>query len=290
MANIGVILAGAASKGAYEIGCMRAIEEYFGMESIKCISSASSGSLVAQAHGRGKTDEMAQLWKSIDPKRYGRFFLTFAGNKDVLQMIDNFVSDEDRMQYEHYVSLWNYTQKKVEYVPFHELSGDRLRSYLHAAIAIPFCTKGEVIDGDLILDGAFLDNIPVYPLLDKDLDYVFCVYFDNYRYFLENEEFDKKCIKLYDFPNEKMLETMTFKPELFDDMEQYGYEYTLRTIHELFAADGRDAVYDAIAEREKASKSVYKPRLSTDTVLHNINVWTKRYSKRTTNCVKQATE
>ena len=35
MANIGVILAGAASKGAYEIGCMRAIEEYFGMEIVK---------------------------------------------------------------------------------------------------------------------------------------------------------------------------------------------------------------------------------------------------------------
>ena len=290
MPNIGIILAGAASKGAYEIGCLRAIEEYFGADSIRCVSSASIGTLVTQAHGRGKFDRIEDAWKSIDPREHGRFFLTYSGNEDILQIINNMVTDEDQMRYEHYSSIWNYTQGRVEYIPLHELSGDRLIRYLRGSIAIPFFSKGECIDGDLIIDGAFLDNIPVYPLLDKDLDYIFCIYFDNCRYFFEREEFDKKLIKLYDFPNDRMLELMTFRPQEFDGMVQYGYDYTMKTIRSLFDgadATDKDAMYAAIAEREKDLEATYKPRLTADIVLNNINVMTKRYSKRLTNRVRK---
>ena len=48
MPKIGIVLAGGASKGAYEIGCLRAIEDWFGLDSIKCISSASVGSIITQ--------------------------------------------------------------------------------------------------------------------------------------------------------------------------------------------------------------------------------------------------
>ena len=290
MPNIGIILAGAASKGAYEIGCLRAIEEYFGVENIRCVSSASIGTLVAQAHSRGQFKEVEELWKSIDPKEHGRFFLTYSGNEEILRIIDEFVEHSEGARYEHYSSIWNYTQRKVEYVPLHDLSGEHLRKYLRGAVAIPFFSKGEHVDGDLILDGAFLDNIPVHPLLDKDLDYVFCVYFDNYRYFFENDEFDKKVVKLYDFPNERMLELMTFRPLEFDGMVQYGYDYTMRTIRTLFdgaAPDDKDAIYAAIARREETMEATYKPRLTADVVLNNINVMAKRYSKLLSGRVKK---
>ena len=205
MPKIGIVISGAASKGAYEIGCLRAIEEYFGMKQIKCISSASIGALISQIYGMGKGDELENLWKSLDPKTHGRFFLAFSGNEAVLEMIRNTLNKVKRPPYEHFVSVWNYTQHKVEYIPFHELSDEDLQKYLRGAIGIPFLSRGEVINGDRILDGAFLDNIPAYPLLHKDLDYIFCIYFDNCKYFFENEEFNRKVIKLYDFPNEKIL-------------------------------------------------------------------------------------
>ena len=177
MAKIGIVMAGAASKGAYEIGALRAIEEYFGMENIKYVSTASIGSIIAQAHGIGKSEELENIWKNLDPKKYGRFILSYSGNEDILNIIQDTLSKDNNLPYEHYVSIWNYTKKKVEYIPFHELEGEKLAQYLRGAIAIPILTLGEVIDGDRILDGAFLDNIPVYPLLDKDLDYIFCIYF-----------------------------------------------------------------------------------------------------------------
>lgn len=287
MPKIGIILAGGASKGAYEIGCLRAIEEAFGMENIKSVSSASIGSLITQAYGVGRIDEFERIWKNIDPKQHGRFFLTYSGNKDILGMIDNMIDTDVKLPFEHYVSIWNYTQSKVEYAEFHKLEGEELHKYIRGAIAIPFFSKGETVDGDLLIDGAFLDNIPAYPLLDKDLDYIFCVYFDNCKYCFENPEFDSKIIKLFDFPNEKMLEMMTFHPENFDNMVQYGYDYTKRVIGEIFVSDNRAEVLRRIEDRANSQEVTYTPRLTADIVLNNINVYTKRYSKRLTSRVKE---
>ena len=287
MPKIGIVLSGAASKGAYELGCLRAIEEYFGMKNIKCVSSASIGALISQVYGMGKGDELETLWKSLDPKKHGRFFLAFSGNEAVLEMIRSTVNKVKRPPYEHFVSVWNFTQHKVEYIPFHELSDEMLQKYLRGAIGIPFLSRGEVVNGDRILDGAFVDNIPAYPLLHKDLDYIFCIYFDNYKYFFENDEFNKKVIKLYDFPNEKRLEMMTFKPESFDGMVQYGYDYTMRVIKEVFVSEDREEVYRAIAEQDKNQVAAFKPRLTTEIVLTNINIMTKRYSKRLSKRVRE---
>lgn len=281
MANIGVVLAGGASKGAYELGVLRALEEYFGIDSIRCISASSIGALIAQAYGMKKTDELTSIWKGLDKEGNGKFFLSYSGNKNILSTIDRVLGCGVKLPFEHYVSVWNFTRKKVEYIPFHTLHGEKLQKYMRGAIAIPFFSGGEMVDGNRILDGAFLDNIPAYPLVEKELDYIFCVYFDNCNYVFENDTFDKKIIKLFDFPNKKMLELMCYNAEAFDTMVNYGYDYTLKTVKEIFENEThKDDVYAAIDEMEKNRMCTYKPRLTADIVLNNINVVTKRYAKR----------
>lgn len=280
-------MAGAASKGVYELGVMRALVDYFGLESIQCVSSASIGSLVAHTYGMGKPDEFIRIWKSLDTKKHGRFFLSFSGNQEILAEISEVFAGDATVPYEHFVSVWNFTQKRVEYIPFHTLSGERLQQYVRGAIAIPLFSGGEIIDGDRILDGAFLDNIPAYPLVDKDLDFIFCVYFDNYKYFFESPEFDRKVIKLFDFPNSKRLELMNYNPDDFDSKVQYAYDYTMGVIKELFEGREQEQVYEAIAELEKNRECTFQTRLTADVVLNNINVMTKKYSKRLTNREKK---
>lgn len=280
MAKIGVVLAGGASKGAYEIGVMRALDEFFGPDSIRCVSSSSIGALIAQGYGMGKVDELAEFWKTLDTKKYGKFTLAYSGNKDLLNVVDDILSQGHNITIDHYVSLWNYTQKKVEYIPFHELSREELKHYVRGAISIPFFSSGEIIDGDRYFDGAFLDNIPAYPLLEKDLDYIFCIYFDNCIYQFENEEFDRKIIKLFDFPNLKRLELMNYNAGSFDNMVEYGYDYTKKIIEKVFISDNKEEVYQAIEEYENSHEITYKPRLTADIVLNNINVFTKKYAKR----------
>lgn len=282
MVKIGVILAGAASKGVYELGVMRAIGEYFGLSSVHCVSSASIGMLVAQSYGTGRSEDFVRIWKGLC-KKPGSLFLSLCGNNELLNEICRVFAADDKLAYEHYVSVWNYTRRCVEYIPFHTLSGELLRKYIRGAIAIPLFSRGEIINGERILDGAFLDNIPAYPLADKDLDFVFCVYFDNCNYTFEGPEFNRKVIKLFDFPNTKRLESISCDQDQFDSKLKYGYDYTMNVICQLF--DGRTTaqVYDAISEMEKNRKCVYQPRLTADVVLNNINVVTKRYGKRLTN-------
>ncbi|MBQ8606484.1 MAG: patatin-like phospholipase family protein [Clostridia bacterium] len=281
MANIGVVLAGGASKGAYELGVLYALREYFGMSNIRCISSASIGSIIAQTFGMGKEEELCDKWKNVDTNKHGKFFLAYSGKEYFRNALDGMMDNYKKLPFEHYVSVWNYSKHKVEYIPMHTLCKDSLKKYLRGAISIPFFSKGELIEGDRILDGAFLDNIPAYPLVDKDLDYIFCVYFDNCRYIFENETFDKKIIKLFDFPNLKRLEIMKYNTDVFSDMVGYGYDYTIRVVKELFEnKKNNDEIYKAIADREQNTHCEYKHRLTADVVLNNLNIAAQKYSKR----------
>lgn len=279
--KIGVVLAGGAGKGVYELGVMRALEEYFGVQSIRCVSSASIGMLVAQAFGTGRGEALEQAWKGLN-KKSGSLFLSLSGKEEIHRQISEILSGERKLSYEHYVCVWNYTRHCVQYIPFHTLSGERLQQYIRGAIAVPFFSSGEWIGGERFLDGALIDNIPTYPLLAQDLDVIFCVYFDNYDYTFENPDFDRKVIKLFDFPNRKRLELLNYDLNSFDAKVQYGYDYTMRVIDGIFPGRNIHEVYDGVAQMAQCGNRTYCHRLTADVVLSNLNAAANKYVKRLT--------
>ena len=284
MPKFGIVLSGGMTRGAYEVGCLRAIEERFGKESICCISTSSIGTLTGYGYGVDRLDLVVDTWKNIDTSETGRFFPTFSGHPMLLDKIRNeMIKEGDKLCYKMYTSLWNFTEKKVEYIPFHELTAEQAREYVCASIAIPIFNKGVRINGNLMFDGAFLDNIPVFPMATEELDYIFCIYFDGCNYLFENEEFDKKIIKLSEFPQEKRLEMMFFNPKRFNDMVDFGYTYTNRIIERIFATDDHEQILAAIKEYEISKCQEYKKRLTADVVLNSVNTLTKRYAKRMSN-------
>ncbi|MBE6886568.1 MAG: patatin-like phospholipase family protein, partial [Ruminococcaceae bacterium] len=56
MADVGIILSGGMAKGAYQIGVLNALSEYFSQGQIKAISAASVGVLNGYAFAAGKMD------------------------------------------------------------------------------------------------------------------------------------------------------------------------------------------------------------------------------------------
>ena len=278
MPRIGVVLSGCAGKGAYEIGCMLAIREYFGAENIKCISSASMGAVIGHPTSLGRIEEMEHAFREMDSGKFGRHIMAFSTNPEVLKTIGEMIGEGEDPLCEHYVSSWNFTDKKVEYVPFHTLRGDKLMQYMQSAISIPIFSKGVVIDGKRRLDGAFLDNIPVYPLTDKDLDVIFCIYFDNAEYLFESKEFDQKIIKLSDFPNNDRLEVLVYEAGSYDRMKDYGYQYTKQVLSEVFDGKGEEEYAAAVADYGRKRPKKYKKRLTADVVLNGINAAVKNYS------------
>ena len=77
MPKIGVVLSGCASKGAYEIGCMQAIEDFFGRDSIQCVSSASIGCVIGHVLGMNRKEQLAHSFREMDNGRYGRYIFGF---------------------------------------------------------------------------------------------------------------------------------------------------------------------------------------------------------------------
>ena len=53
--KIGLILSGGIAKGAYQVGVLRAVEEFFSLDEISYISAASVGALNAAAYAAGET-------------------------------------------------------------------------------------------------------------------------------------------------------------------------------------------------------------------------------------------
>ena len=287
MPKLGIVLSGCASKGAYEIGCLQAIEDYFGMDAIDCVSSSSIGGMIGQLYGMGRKRELEQAFRDMDSGKYGRYILGFTNNKQAMEELERILSGDYTMDYKHYVTMWNMADSAVEYKPFHELTGEQLPIYLRAAISFPVFTRGLVIDGKRYMDGALLDNIPVYPLVDKDLDYIFCIYFDNSQYVFENPEFDRKVIKLHDFPNQERLEVLFCDPGSYDRMYSYAYDYTTGLLQKLFADPDPAVVYETIARHNTTNKPAYKHRLTADVVLSGINSMTKKYSMSNREKVKK---
>lgn len=281
MPNIGIVLSGCASKGGYEAGSLCAIEDFFGMDSIRCVSSASIGALIGHVFGRGRKEEMKQAMQDMYSGKYGRWILNFTNNKQALADMQSLLAGENSLPFEHYVSIWNTSASSVEYLPFHTLSEEELQLYMRGAVSFPIFTRGVVINGQRYMDGALVDNIPVYPLIEKELDYIICIYFDNCRYVFESEEFDRKIIKLHDFPNQERLEVLFCDAGAFEKMYDYGYAYTTEMLEKLFADP--DKVYEAIAHHNETCDPTYKRRLTADVVLSSINAMTKRYAKSLSN-------
>ncbi len=275
--RIGIVLAGGMNKGAYEIGCLNAIEDFFGKESIKVISASSIGSLCAYTFSCGKLDDFANIWKGLKVKTVGRNFLRMIANPEVISHIHTVV-DETEMTPQVYITLWNFSKMKTEYRLLNAETVEDKRGSMIAAMTVPVLGGTGVKMNDMTYyDGALIDNIPVYPVIDKDLDYIVCIYFDGKKYVFEDENFDSKIIKISSFPlNKSLIEDFSFVPERIDEMIDYGYNYTMHKLEKVFCGETID-----VTAGDEWDETVHtKKRMTSEVVLKMLNRMTKKYAKK----------
>ena len=85
----------------------------------------------------------------------------------------------------------------VDYINLREIADkDRRRDYLRASVAVPVASKSVKIDGYRHYDGGCVDNNPIKPLLNKDLDVIIAICFDHLVSFTDDEEIKKKMINI----------------------------------------------------------------------------------------------
>lgn len=279
--NVGLVLSGAMGKGAYQIGALRAISEFVPLSDIKCISSSSAGALNGYGYITGRLDSVEKAWKNICSGET-RLIITKVLRSSMLQMqINDLCSPNIKLPLPFYCTLYDVTNNNVVYKNLSRLGGSEISTYLKAGVAMPVINHAVKVNGVSYYDGGLIDNIPVRPMLNKNLDYVICVYFDNTSYKFENGDFDKKIIKV-SFPEEKTLKhSLIFKQEDIEKMISDGYDRTVYILNSVFAKgyENKEYAYKAIRHiNSVGGNSTF--RLTVDVIATNLNKVTQYFARR----------
>ena len=162
-----------------------------------------------------------------------------------------------------------------------ELNSQRqhTRKHLRAGIALPIFNRPVKIEKDYYFDGGLVDNIPVYPLMQYNLDYIICIHFDDYNYTFESKYFDNKIVKINFTGDSK--HSIWFNRSDVKEMEIQGYKKA-KAIMEFVFADGlenTEAIYGKI-EALNAMNSHKVRRTTSDIINDNFDKLKKRLAKR----------
>lgn len=278
--KIGLVMAGAMAKGAYELGALKAINEYFGPDQIKYISGTSVGTLIAYAYSSGMLDESFQIWKDIN-KQYPKLFVRTVMTSDYFQDVINRVASREAAAEKFYVSLLNLNKRTNCYRNLIGQPFELRRDYLRASMAFVPLVMPVQVDGNYFIDGAFADNIPVLPLIEHKLDYVICVHFDKYNYTFEAPDFDNKVIKIVFNDDTELISKSIFATrEGNDQMIEDGYKKAKLVLDYVFSGgvEDKQAVYDKI-EFLNSFKPKKEMRLTGDIAINNIAKVTRMLTK-----------
>ena len=279
--NIGLVLSGGMAKGAYQIGALRALSNFIPLSEIKYMSCASVGVLNGYAYATDNLDCAEQMWRNICSNDT-RLVITQILRSSMLQHnIKHIYESEKELSSTFYCALLDFSRRNVVYKDLNSVDHSKIPLYLKASVAMPVYNRSVQLDNTSYFDGAMIDNIPVYPLLKHNLDYIICVYFDDTCYKFENTYFDNKVIKIT-FPTKSMLkQSLVFKQDSIDDMIKNGYERTMYLLKTVFSEgyDNLEYIYRTIDYMNRNSKG-NSLRITGDVLVTNLNKITQKLTKR----------
>jgi predicted acylesterase/phospholipase RssA len=238
------------------------------------------GTLNGYAYMTNKLERAKRMWSELCSN--GKMGLAQFLKSDVLQQdIIDLYDPNDSISSEFYCSLLELSTRNIVYKDLSKVDKDKIPLYLKATVALPVCNRAVQVDGSGYYDGATVDNIPVFPLLDREIDYIICIYFDDICYKFESTGFDNKIIKIT-FPNETSLrKSFVFQQDSIDNMLEVGYERTKNLLKEYFSDgyDNLEQIYrniDVINQNSQDSRM----RLTGDVIVTNFNRITQKLAKR----------
>ena len=280
--RIGLVLSGGMAKGAYQIGALRALEEFIPREKIQYISCASVGVLNGYAYATGCLDRAANMWQNVCSDDSRLMIGQILRSSLLQQNIINLYNPKVPLRSTFYTSLLDLSHRNIVYKDLSSVEQKKLPLYLKASVAMPVYNRAVSLDNTSYYDGAMIDNIPVYPLQKHNLDYILCFYFDDTCYQFENPAFDKKIIKIT-FPATSMLrQSVIFRKDDINKMIQSGYDRTTQVLQSVFfkGYEDLDHIYRTIAGMNRTNAESGSLRITGDMLVTNLNKITKKLTKR----------
>lgn len=278
--NIGLVLSGGMAKGAYQVGALNAISEFLPINEIKYISCASIGVLNGYAYATGKLKCAEEMWKNACIENVPSFVSTVLKSDIIQKTIESIHNKSDRLDSVVYASFFDILHRNVVYKNLASIGNQEIPLYLKASVALPIYNKPVALDGTSYFDGAMIDNIPVFPLLNHELDYVICIYFDDTSYKFESACFDNKVIKIT-FPSESVLkQSLVFTKGSINQMMNDGFNRTTDILSSVFMNGYNDIEYVHKVIENKNANETQSLRITGDVLVTNLNKVAQKFAKR----------
>lgn len=281
MRRIGLVLSGGMAKGAYQVGVLQALSEYFAPEEITYTAASSIGVLNAYAFHMGRLDYARKMWRQSASDGSRKLITAMLRSTFLQHAVQSLCRPEDVLDNSLYVSLYNASTNRLSYIDLQGLPAEVYPIYLRASICMPLYNRAVMIDGDKYFDGALVDNIPVYPIAKKEVDYVICIYFERYNYLFEDRHFDQKVIKLTFPDNTIVSNSVIIQPERVEYMLERGYEESKAVFDYLFAHGTQDVA--GILRRQQyrnLSNSNARLRITADFMITNLNRVARKITRK----------
>ncbi|MCC5894988.1 MAG: patatin-like phospholipase family protein [Alkalibacterium sp.] len=195
-----LVFGGGGSKGSYEIGVWRALNELDYHPDI--VIGTSVGALNGALYILGNLEDAERMWKEIETgnvldikaplniksfKEYRRTLTGFLikiirekgiSSKPLEQLIYSFVDNERHIRESGItfgLSATNLATREVEYFFIEDIEEGKLNDYLLASAAAYPAIQKKVIDGVAYVDGGYRNQIPINMALDKHPDQIIVV-------------------------------------------------------------------------------------------------------------------
>ena len=270
--NVGIVFSGGFAKGAYEIGFCKAILEYINKESIKVVSGASIGALNAYGFINNKLDYLCDIWKNLDFKSAKEFFVKQNKRDIVYEYIDGLVNNEYSINnnpcYINYIKVPNIS---LCYENINKEDEEVQKSLLKASISVPTLYKPVFVKENFYVDGAFLDNTPITPLKNKNLDLIFVLRFDHSSESYEKFNTDATVIEIVFEDDKKLKDYFNFNKHLTKKLIKDGYKQSKIILDKVFeCGDDLEHIKSIAKMFNKESEKNIIPR-SGEEVVHKMN-------------------
>ena len=277
--KIGLVLSGGMAKGAYQIGVLKAISRFLKPDDFSVLSCASVGALNGYVFMTRQLDAAEQMWRDMCSEGTRSYINSILRSTYLQNSISRVCSSAAKIEKPFYIPLLDYKERTLVYRDMMKTASDIYPDYLRASVAMPLYNKPVVIGNQSFFDGAMIDNIPVFPLINHEPDIVICNHFDNYFYTFENSCFDKKVIPLI-YQTRSVRESFLFSRNAIDTMIQSGFQQTYEKLYPIFSDMNRceDQIYQQICCL-RSSDGKKKLRLTGDMVTTNLNKITRRLTR-----------
>lgn len=285
--KVGLVLSGGIAKGAYQIGVLKAITDNLGRSFFNCISASSVGALSAFSFLTNQLDTFTDAFMTL-PFKNGRGFIKYYTGKNNMSRLLDVFSYQTAIPSDFYITNLCSPKLSINYNNLKGLQNEALRMRIESSVVLPvFCSPID-IDGIKHYDGAVVDNIPTFPLLEKNEDLVIACYFDRTDVFFENEDFNSKVYRLNFMDSGLLKDSFTFEESNLREMISVGYETALKMIDELeLKKDDARLSQDKVREKYSNLKCSEK-HITGDIIVRGLNkIGAKLARKRTINDITE---